>query len=382
MRSLQWHLKTHWSPESDPPSLPVPLSREDLSWRMVRDHLLKGVRFRAPAPDLHLYLDVSRLGWGAHLLDCVMSRVWSKQKLLHIDLLEMKAMFLALQSFRRGHRSSCDRDVQQLNGCGLGQQAGRDGVPLPLLNGQSPSEGDRETQHPPQCEVSTRAVQCSGRSPQPSGSGHRDRVVSLPAGGDHSAARLGLPVAGLVREASTILFHRPGPPGGLRGCVSPSLGQPGHVRVSTLSAGRAGSGQSQKDTQSLHDPGRSSLAREGVVRGPSPSADPTTSRAALVGLAVAAAPLQPLPPRRPRAEPSHVATLQHILRKSGFSRRSAPEMSCFVRTSTSRLYQGQWMLFCGWCRGRVVAPVTTTIPLIVDFLVHLRRDKGLSVSAV
>ena len=27
MRTLQWHLKAHWSPESDPPSLPVPLSR-------------------------------------------------------------------------------------------------------------------------------------------------------------------------------------------------------------------------------------------------------------------------------------------------------------------------------------------------------------------
>ena len=26
MCSLQWHLKTHWSPESNPPSLPVPLS--------------------------------------------------------------------------------------------------------------------------------------------------------------------------------------------------------------------------------------------------------------------------------------------------------------------------------------------------------------------
>ena len=36
------------------------------------------------------------------------------------------------------------------------------------------------------------------------------------------------------------------------------------------------------------------------------------------------------------------------------------------------------MLFYGWCRGRGIAPV----PLIVDFLVHLRRDKGLSVSSV
>ena len=132
----------------------------------------------------------------------------------------------------------------------------------------------------------------------------------------------------------------------------------------------------------LHDPGRSSLAREGVVRGPSPSADPITSHSALVGPAVVATPIQPLPPRRPRAEPSRVATLQRILRKSGFSRGYALEMSGCIRTSTSRLYQGQWMLFCGWCCGRGVAPVNATISLIMDFLVHLRLDKGLLISAV
>ena len=103
MRSLQWHLKAHWSSESDAPSLLVPLSREvrvDLSWWMVRGHLLKGVRFGTPAPDLHLYSDVSRSGWGAHLLDRVVSGVWSEQKFLHINLLEMKVLFLALQSFQ------------------------------------------------------------------------------------------------------------------------------------------------------------------------------------------------------------------------------------------------------------------------------------------
>ena len=106
MRSLQWHLKVHWSPESYPPSLPVPLPREvkrDLSWWMVRDHLLSGVRFGTPAPDLHLYSDASCLGWSAHLLDQHVSGVWSGQeKLLHIDLLEMKALFLGLQAFREG----------------------------------------------------------------------------------------------------------------------------------------------------------------------------------------------------------------------------------------------------------------------------------------
>ena len=53
------------------------------------------------------------------------------------------------------------------------------------------------------------------------------------------------------------------------------------------------------------------------------------------------------------------------------------EMSSCVRESTARLYQSQWLSFCGWCRG-----IDATIPLIVDFLIHLRRDKGFSLSAL
>ena len=63
-------------------------------------------------------------------------------------------------------------------------------------------------------------------------------------------------------------------------------------------------------------------------------------------------------------------TLKRLLRKLGFSRRAA------------RLYQSQWLSFCGWCRGRGVAPIDATIPLIVDFLIHLRVEKGFSLSAL
>ena len=138
MRSLHWHLKAHWSPESDPPSLPVPLPREvrrDLSWWMIRDHLLTGVRFGTPAPDLHLYSDASCSGWGAHLLDQHVCGVWSDQeKLLHINLLEMKALFLGLSGIpRRCHWSSRDSDVRQLDGCGVRQQARGHGFPGSML---------------------------------------------------------------------------------------------------------------------------------------------------------------------------------------------------------------------------------------------------------
>ena len=117
-------------------------------------------------------------------------------------------------------------------------------------------------------------------------------------------------------------------------------------------------------------------------RRPSTSTDPTTFGASVVELVVEAAPLQQVPQRRPLTETSRMATLQRLLRKSGFLRVSAVEMSSCIRTSTSQLYQTKWMLFCGWCHGRGVAPVSATVPMIVDFLVHLRHDNGLSVSAV
>ena len=77
-----------------------------------------------------------------------------------------------------------------------------------------------------------------------------------------------------------------------------------------------------------------------------------------------------------------VEALKRLLRKSGFSRGAALKMSSCVRESTARLYQSQWLSFCGWCRGRGVAPIDATIPLIVDFLIHLRRDKGFSLSVL
>ena len=76
-----------------------------------------GVRFGTPAPDLHLYSDASCSRLGAHLLDQHVSGVWSDQeKLLHINLLKMKALFLGLQAFREdviGHHvtAMCDNST-------------------------------------------------------------------------------------------------------------------------------------------------------------------------------------------------------------------------------------------------------------------------------
>ena len=288
---------------------------------------------------------------------------------------------------RRCQRSSRDSDVRELDGRGVRQQTRGHGFPGSVFVDQPPSEMDGEFRRPSRCEVSTRAEQCPGRCPQPSLASSRDRVVFPPSGGEIATLCVGQSVDRSFcdmpqRETAPVLLASPGSPGRLRGCVSPSLGQPGSLRVPSLSSDRSGGRPCPRVVACRDDSGRTPLAREAVVCRPSSSTDPTTSHPALVGHSAVAAPLQPLPPRRPRVEPSRVATLKHHFRKSGFSGRAARVLSGCLRESSSRLYQSRWQIFCGWCHGRGVAPVNATVPVVMDFLIHLRQDKGLSVSAV
>ena len=247
---------------------------------------------------------------------------------------------------RRCHRSSRDSDVRQLDGHGVRQQARGHGFPGPMLVGQPPSEMNREFRRSSRCKVSSRTRQCPGGSPQLLRASCRDRVVSSPSGGEVTASRVGQSVDRHLcdvpqRETAPILLARPGSPGRLRGCVMSSLGRPGPVCIPSLSSDRSGGRPCLRVIAPSDDSGRIPLAREGVVRRPVASIDPTTSRPALAGQSASAGSLQPLPPRRPLAEPSGVATLKRHFRKSGFSGRAAGVLSGCLRSSTSRLYQSR-----------------------------------------
>ena len=228
----------------------------------------------------------------------------------------------------RCHGSSRDSDVRQLDGRGVRQQTRGHGFPGPVFVDQPPSEMDGEFRRPSRCEISTRREQRPGRSSQPSRASCRDRVVSPPSGGEIAASRVGQSVDRPFcdvpqRETAPVLLAYLGSPGRLRGCVSPSLGRPGSVRVPSLSSSRSGDRPRPRVIAGSDDSGRTSLAREGVVRRLAASSDPTTPGSALLGQAALATPLQSVSSRRPRGEPSRVETLKRHYRKSGFSGRAA-----------------------------------------------------------
>ena len=311
---------------------------------MVRDHLFTGVRFGTPAPDLHLYSDASCSGWGAHLLDQHVSGVWSDQeKLLHINLLEMKALFLGLQAFREdviGHHMTA-MCVNSTVVAYVNKQGGTVSRALCLLASRLLRWTESFDIHldarylPGHTNVLADVLSRRGQVVGTEWSLHPQVTRALlRAWGNPSIdlfamclnAKLPL-YCSLVPDLHAIFedaFCHPwddldlytSPPFPLVGRVIARVRESSHVAMT--------------------------LVREGVIRRPSSSTDPTTSRPALVGQPAPAAPLQPLPPRRPRAETSRVVTLKRHFQKSGFSGRAARVLSGCLRSSTSRLYQSPW----------------------------------------
>ena len=388
MRSLQWHLKSQWSPESDPPLLPVALpeeARRDLSWWMVRDHLLVGVRFGTPAPDLHLYSDASLSGWGAPLLDENVSRVWSAQeKLLHINLLEMKALFLGLQAFQEvvaGHHvtAMCDNStvVAYVN-----KQGGTVSRSLCLLTSRLLRWTESFDVHldarylPGESNILADVLSRRGQVVGTEWSLHPQVARALlRAWGNPSIdlfatclnAKLPL-YCSLVPDPQAVFedaFRHPWndldlyafPPFALVGRVIARVQESSRVAMTLVAP---------------LWPEKEWFADLLLLLTQPPLALPCWDKLL----------------RQPHCslfhQGVHALNLHawRLYRKSGFSGRAARVLSGVLRESSSRLYKSRWRIFCGWCRGRSVAPVNASVPVVVDFLIHLRQDKGLSVSAV
>ena len=103
MRPIQWHLKNNWRvPESLEKVIPVPKSlNPHLRWWLDESNVLLGQPLHPLQHALQIFTDASNEGWGAHLDDHTARGTWSlPESKLHINHLELKAVFLALKEFR------------------------------------------------------------------------------------------------------------------------------------------------------------------------------------------------------------------------------------------------------------------------------------------
>ena len=103
MRPIQWHLKNNWRvPESLEKIIPLPRSlHPHLQWWLEEDNVLQGQPLHPVKHALQIFTDASKEGWGTHLNEFTARGSWSvPESKLHINYLELKAVFLALKEFQ------------------------------------------------------------------------------------------------------------------------------------------------------------------------------------------------------------------------------------------------------------------------------------------
>ena len=186
MRPFQWFLKTNWQfPQSLDKIVPISqLIRDHLAWWMDPQNLLKGSSLHQKEHNVLIFTDASGKGWGAHLSNCTISGVWQQsERNLHINILELKAVFLALKHFQGQLRQKNSIGFfRQLN-CGLLYQQGRRHSLLRNVCFDVENSGVVQCQgDPDQSQTYCRESQCNSRLPVQEGQGHSDRVVFASSG--------------------------------------------------------------------------------------------------------------------------------------------------------------------------------------------------------
>ena len=102
LRPLQMSLRIQWKPQKLPLCHQIGMTTEilqHLKWWLQEDRYHQGIPLRMDPPSHTIFTDASLSGWGAHVEPegLLFYGVWTEdQSQLHINVLEMKAIFLSL----------------------------------------------------------------------------------------------------------------------------------------------------------------------------------------------------------------------------------------------------------------------------------------------
>ena len=378
MRPIQWHLKNNWRvPESLEKVIPVPKSlHPHLRWWLEESNVLLGQPLHPLKHALQIFTDASNEGWGAHFDDHTARGTWSlPESKLHINHLELKAVFLALKEFRT---LVCNKTVLIATGnttvvAYINKEGGDEvGVTVcptvenPVLVHQT-AGNPQGTSHPRPAERDSRqAIQ--------TWPDHPNRVVTS----SRSLPSCMLKVCHQVQQqTTTVCITGTRPPGLGSGCTQPLLEGPGPIRLPTGSHLGQSGGEAPGLPLQQNNSDCSRVAQHALVLGPGSNVkpDPTVS-AQHTQPSVSA--IQPGPSQEPvESEPTCLAPRASAIKEQGFSEAVAARIEAPQRRSTRSVYEATWTIFTKWCLSNQVYFRAPPLKAIADFLLHLFQEKQL-----
>ena len=180
MRPIQQALALLWDWKSplDTPIKISPQVQAHIRWWTIRDNVMEGVPLHPPQAMFVVYTDASMEGWGAHCTFHTAQGKWSAQeRSLHINVLELKAVFKALQAFV-AYLKPCSSCYRQYHCCSIHQQTRRHPFMGTMCPTMAYSGMVSAKEHCSVCQTHSGLPKCHSRSSVPQGSGSPYGVVS------------------------------------------------------------------------------------------------------------------------------------------------------------------------------------------------------------
>ena len=390
MRPIQWHLKNSWRiPESLVKVIPIPNSlHPHLQWWLEEENVLTGQALHPIKHALQIFTEASKEGWGAHLNERTARGSWSiPESKLHINYLELKALFLALKEFQDLYRpDSLGGNGQHHSGV-LHKQGRRHEVEPTLCPTVENLDLVYQETSNSQSLTHPRPAECGSRQVIQSGPDHSNRVVSpsrsFPSYMQQVALASNRPVRHEVQQQVTpVCVTSTGSPGHSSGCTQSAMGGSGRICLPTSGhLGQSGGEVTGHPMQESHsDCPR--VAQHAVVLGPSDYVQPDPTVPAqptqLTNTTLQSDPSQESDqPKSPCMAPRATA-----IKEQGFSEAVAARIEAPQRRSTRSVYEAKWTIFTKWCISNQVDFRAPPVKSVADFLMYLFQDRKLQPSTI
>ena len=390
MRPIQWHLKSNWRiPESLEKWIPLPRSlHPHLQWWLKEDNVLTGQLLHPIQHALQIFTDASKEGWGAHLNEFIARGTWSlPESKLHINCLELKAVFLALRVPKSVHGKDGFSSNRQHYSSGLHQQGGRHEVGpalCPTLENLDLVHRETSDSEGP---THSRPLKCSGRQTVPTGTNHPDGMVP-PARGFPSPVRQVAPASDrslcyeIQQQGAPIRVTSSGPHGHCSGSTQFVMGRSGRICLPTDShIGKSGGEVAGLPIPEV-DHYRPGVAQHDMVLGPSGNVQPDPFT-----LASTAKPtdsiLQSDPSQKSdKLKSPCMAPRATAIKEQGFSEAVATRIEAPQTGSTRSVSEAKWAIFTKWCITNQVDFRTPPVKSVADFLMYLFEERKLQPSTI
>ena len=381
LRPLQMALFSQWKPHILPLEHKIWITdpiKTHLKWWDNKDRFIQGVPLKHPHVSHTVFSDASVSGWGAHLEPegVLCHGVWTQdQSLLHINVLEMKAVLLALKQFQNiiGNSSVMIVTDNALVVAYIRKEG--DPFSISMHGGVGDSHLVSQQGNLPPCKTHTREKQYPRR---PVVADIETDINGMVPGSDNLQCNLHddgssehRPVCDpSQQQTSVVCISHSRQESSFSRCLVNELGQDSRICVSSISHNPSYSEQNLRS--SVQDSSDCSiLATSGLVSRASTATSSSSHFSPFSSKSSKSTKRKNLSSESSNACLTRLDIIKQSVRDRKFSQKIADHVSKARRVSTRKVYDSKWEVFISWCRRRKISPVSASPANIADFLLYI-----------